>query len=147
DPFRPQAAPTAQVASSSNTDQGLNFEQAFQLSQSGDAKAFRQQADRVTQQMGLQARSYSAIGDWEDGAEHSVLSEIPHEVDEPTLRYVPAWHGLLGNQRAVLTFLPRNGGPDSVYEIHVPDTDAAKVRARLSQAGVPFRTIVPGKEG
>lgn len=135
------------IGASSNTEENLSFDEAFARVQSGDQKVFKEIADQMTRKMGLRGTSYSAVGDWEDGAEQSILTQIPDQVDMDTLRYVGAWQGLTGNQRAVLVFRPDHGGLDSVYQIQVPETDVAKVRAQLSRHGVQHRTLVPGRQG
>lgn len=138
---------SALVATSSNTDPDMSFDEALRKIQSGDHQVFKKITDQMAQQVGLHGKSYHAVGDWEDGAEQSVINEIPEPVDMDTLRYVGAWYGLMGNQRAVLVFKPEPHGLDSVYQVQVPETDISKVRARLSQYGIPYRTIVPGKKG
>jgi hypothetical protein len=143
----PPSDSKALVASSSNTEEEMGFDQAYRQATSGNQKAFVSMTDEQMAKIGLKGRAESAVGDWEDGAEHSVLRELAPDTDYETLKYAAAWHGLLGNQRAVLVFRPGHRGPDSTYSIDVPDTDVAEVRARLSAAGVPFRTIVPGKKG
>lgn len=136
--------PSALVASSSNTDRDLSFEQALQRSQSGDQKVFRQHFGGLVEQLGVKGQVHSAVGDWEDGAEHSVLGTFEPNTDAETLRYIAAWAGLLGNQRASLMFASDPHGVDSVYTVQVPQTDMRRLRADLSAAGVPFRTLVPG---
>jgi hypothetical protein len=133
------------VGTSGNQDTDLTFEQALHRSRSGDQKVFRQHLDGMIKQQGLKATSHTAIGDWEDGAEHSVLSQFDGTADRDRLKYLAAWSGLLGNQRSVLLFHPDPQGLDSSYDIKVPETDLMKVRQALSTAGVPFRTIIPGK--
>lgn len=140
-------ADEALIGASSNTEKEMSFDEAFKRVSSGDQAGFKQMASDMAAKVGLKARVDAAVGDWEDGAEHSVLTQIPDAVDMDTLRYVGAWQGLAGNQRSVLIFRPEQGGLDSVYTIQVPETDASKVRAQLSQFGVPYRTIVPDKKG
>jgi hypothetical protein len=138
---------SALVASSSNTEQDMSFDEAFKRSQSDESVSFRKIADGFMAQLGLEGKNDTAVGDWEDGAEHSLLTSLPPDVDIETLKYLGAWYGLTGNQRAVLVFRPEQRGLDSVYEVETPETDVQKVRQALSAAGVPYRTIVPSKKG
>ncbi len=123
-----------------------SFDQALQRSLSGDQKAFRQSLDQMAQQLGLPGKSASGIGDWETGAEHSTV-RFTKPADMDRLRYLAAWSGLTSNQKSVLVFNPAPSGLDSVYDIQVPDKDLRQVRQKLTQAGVPFRTLIPGKKG
>jgi hypothetical protein len=132
---------------SPNTEENLAFEDAYQRSQSSNQQAFRKITDHVLKQLGVKGQSYDAIGDWVDGAENSVMQEINDPSDPDTLRYASAWYGLLGNQKAVLIFHSLRDGPDSVYSMDVPESDITKVRQQLTTSGVPFRTIVPTKNG
>ena len=139
------APPQAAVFASGSTEEGLGFDQALKRASSGNQKAFLQMTDERMTQIGLKGRSVSAVGDWEDGAEHSVVREVGPETDFDTLKYAAAWYGLLGNQRSVLVFKPGQSGADSTYTVRVPETNVGKVREQLSAAGVPFRTLVPGR--
>lgn len=135
------------VASSSNIEQHLTFDQALQQARSGNHAQFKKLTDAVLGELGLPAQTYTGIGDWEDGAEPSVLQVLPGHTDPHSLRYAAAWHGLLGNQRSVLTFLPHPQGPDSTYDFTLPTGDLGQVRQLLSSHGVPFRTLVPDRQG
>ncbi len=135
------------TAHTGNVEEGLDFGSALKRAQSGNHKAFKEITDRVTAQLGLKGQSHVAVGDWEDGAEESILGVIKDPTDLDTLRYVAAWYGLLGNQRAVMVFSPHPQGLDSTYTIQVPETNLGKVRQQLSTHGVPFRTLVPGRNG
>lgn len=137
----------ATLAASANTDEGLSFESALNQMRSANQKAFKEIISKASHALGLKPHLEDAIGDWTDGAEHSVLQRIHEPIDERTSEYLAAWYGLLANQKSVLVFHPKHQGPDSTYEIDLPDTDLAKVRESLNQAGIPFRTIVPTRKG
>lgn len=148
----PEPSPEAQhrehlLAYSPNTDEGLTFEDAIARVRSGNQKAFKQIIKHVNEQIGLKAQLQDAIGDWSDGAENSVLQKIDEPIDPKTADYLAAWYGLLGNQKAVLSFTPSYNGEDSVYQIELPQTDMAQIRSQLDKAGIPFRTLVPSKKG
>jgi hypothetical protein len=145
--FTPEEPAQPRLAHSENTEKELTFDQALKRIKSGNHQAFKNITTNLLTQVGLNGHVTSAVGDWEDGAEQSLLTLLKDPTDEDTLRYVGAWYGLLGNQRAVLVFHPQRQGLDSVYTINVPDTNLASVRQQLSQAGIPFRTLVPQKKG
>src|SRR5262249_5490645 len=89
-----------------------------------------------------------AIGDWSDGAENSVAARLDEPVDPKKVHYMAAWMGLLGHQKSVLAFVPDQGGHDYLHEIQTSQTDLSFLRRRLSELGIPFRTLVPHhKEG
>jgi hypothetical protein len=50
--------------------------------------------------------------------------------------------GLLGHQKSVLAFQPGEG-PDTLHELQTSQTDLSFLRRRLSELGIPFRTLVP----
>jgi hypothetical protein len=150
-PRRPRSrrrdAEESKILVSSNVDQGLSFEQALRRAQSRGHDAFRKLTDQVVEQIGLRGKGLKAVGDWEDGAEPSLVNLLAGPPEPETLRYVGAWYGLLGYQRAVFLFRPSPQGPDSVYQIQVPETNVGTVRALASRHGIPFRTFVPGRKG
>lgn len=148
-------APTADIkpgdswsAYSPNVDEGLNFEQAYSRLGSQNQAAFRSIAADVLNSAGLKDYDlHDAVGDWSDGAENSVFQVIRKPPDPETSKYLAAWHGLLGNQKAVLHFAAGEKGPDSVYQIYIPDRPASELRKELDAYGIQFRTIVPKQHG
>jgi hypothetical protein len=132
---------------SPNVDEGLTFEQAYQRLRSPNQKAFRQISEDILQTAGVNDyKVYDAVGDWSDGAENSILHVLHNPPAPEVSRYLAAWHGLLGNQKAVLHFTAGEG-QDSVYQVFIPESSANKVRASLDQAGVGYRTVVPAGHG
>src|SRR5262249_53392456 len=127
------AAEGSIILASSNVDQDLTFEQALRRARSGGHDAFRKITDHVCEQIGLRGQSLKAVGDWEDGAEQSIVKLLAGPPDHETLKYVGAWYGLMGDQRAVFTFQPCRQGQDSVHQIQVPEADVGKVRALASR--------------
>lgn len=143
------ASPSSDFAFfSPNTEEGLTFEQAFARSRSSNQVAFRKLSSHILDTVGLhEHQAFDAIGDWSDGAENSVVQKIDGDPDPSQVEYAAAWYGLLGHQKVVLTFRADPQGPDAVYQIPVAETDTEKLRSQLSQAGIPFRTIVPSPRG
>jgi len=141
-PKRYAQQPTPQ-AQATKVDNDYSFNQAAERTRSEDLKAFKEEQNQLLKQLGLNVRSYEAVADWEDGAEPSVLNEIPHQADERLLEYAAAWQGLLGNQKSVLYFVPHPSGKDSTYTLDLQDTDLDRVRRHLNAHNIPYRTIVP----
>lgn len=135
------------IAVPPNVQEGMTFESALNQMRSANQKAFKEIIQKASQTIGIKPHLENAIGDWTDGAEHSVLQRIHEPIDSKTADYLAAWYGLLANQKSVLVFQPQHNGPDSTYEVDVPDSDLSAVRNNLDSSGVPFRTIVPTKKG
>lgn len=144
----PQRYSAQTIAASPNTEQGLDFDSSMQRLKSANQQAFKQVSKTILDQLGLKNHKiHDAIGDWVDGAENSVVHTIDDPVDYDTAKYASAWIGMLANQKAVLHFSEDDKGPDSMYEVHVPDTDPHNVRKALDAAQIPFRTLIPSKHG
>jgi len=87
---------------------------------------------------------YRALGSWSDGAEHSLLLRV--RVAEPTMRYLLSQLGRDTQQKSVLYFHPQAGGDASIYRLRIGrGLQLTEVVAILDQAGVEFRTLVPGR--
>jgi hypothetical protein len=151
----PMPAPTATKSSeeraaslfASPNVYDLTFDDAYKMSHSGQQKAFKGIVGNFLKQQGIKASTQDGIGDWSDGAENSVVQEF-HEPHPPErMEYIAAWYGLLGNQKAVLTFQPSRDGTDSMYTVEVPEHNIALLRKQMSEHGIPFRTIIPRANG
>jgi DNA topoisomerase-1 len=85
------------------------------------------------------------IGAWADGAEDSLLIEMPTS-DFAKARAAAAMEGWLADQKAVLVFQP--GGPNGQYfaKFNV-DGDVADIHDGLLQDGLEFHTLEPTRTG
>lgn len=147
-----QASPQGQLGNvsfmSGNTDTDLDFNSAVQRLRSSNQAVSKKMAGEIFKSIGANnVNLIDAVGDWQDGAENSLVSTVSDPVDPAQVQYAASWFGLATNQKAVLHFHEKPEGPDSVYEIDVPDPSMESVRQRLQASGVPFRTLVPGKQG
>lgn len=139
---------------SPNTDEGLSYEQAYARMGSTNQQNFKKMTADVFRSAGLtdeQVQSFDAIGDWNDGtyigAENSLVHVIKGKQDPNLTKYLASWYGLLANQKGVVHFYGDEEGPDSAYQIHIPDSDTQEIRKKLDKFGVAFRTIVPRGNG
>lgn len=139
---------------SPNTEEGLNLEQASQRLRSSNHQAWRKIAQDIVTSLGLhhQTRSHDAIGAWFDEtghhySENSLMHVIEGEHDPKVVQYLANWLGLLGNQKAVITFHSGKDGPDYLYQVHVPEHSAQKVVDSLKRHGIPYHTLVPNRRG
>jgi len=86
-----------------------------------------------------------AVGSWSDGAEHSVL--IRSTTDAATMRYITSVLGRNAQQKATLYFHSNSSGSADIYILR-PQARSRSIRSLsglLDQAGIEFRTLVPGK--
>lgn len=128
---------------SPNTRENLKIEDAIKGMNSPEETQLRMKALNLSCVVRSRIRAYKAVGTWSDGAEHSVLLRVYS--DAPTLRYLMSRMGREAQQKYVIYFYPKAGGPDDLYTLR-PGTRARNLVAlsnALEQAGVPFRTLVP----
>ena len=132
---------------SPNTSENLKFHQAIKGMNSREETALRLKAINLSCVVRSRVRAFRALGSWSDGAEHSVMLRV--KSDEATLRYLLARIGRDTQQKYVIYFLPQAEGPADLYTLR-PRAGARNLLAltnALERAGIPFRTLVPSKEG
>lgn len=142
DQFTPQ---TAFEFYSPNT-MDLDYDTARANLNTDNHKYYKDIAQDINKKLGINADMMDAIGDtskW--GADNSIVERINGEIDPELLTYAAAWKGLLGNQKAVLTFIPGQG-EDSLYMGIIPDEEH-NVRAVLDRFHIYDRTLTPTPEG
>lgn len=132
---------------SPNTD-NLDFSQAMTALTSQGHQNFRGIARQLMSKIGItKSQMLDAIGDAEDGSENSLVSLIHEPKSKDDINYLAAWLGMTGHQKNVLAFTPDSAGQDKLHEMFVGDTDLDHLRSSLTQHAIPFRTLVPGKQG
>ena len=132
---------------SPNTSENLKFHQAIKGMNSREETALRLKAINLSCVVRSRVRAFRALGSWNDGAEHSVMLRV--KSDEATLRYLLARIGRDTQQKYVIYFLPQAEGPADLYTLR-PRAGVRNLLAltnALERAGIPFRTLVPSKEG
>lgn len=132
---------------SPNTSENLKFHQAIKGMNSREESALRLKAINLSCVVRSRVQAYRALGSWSDGAEHSVMLRV--KSDEATLRYLLARMGRDNQQKYVIYFHPHTDGPADLYTLR-PRAGSHNLTAltnALEQAGIPFRTLVPAKEG
>jgi hypothetical protein len=132
---------------SPNTSENLKVQQAIKGMNSREESALRLKAINLSCVVRSRVRAFRALGSWSDGAEHSVMLRV--RSDEATLRYLLARMGRDTQQKYVIYFHPQPDGPADLYTLR-PRADTRNLLAlttALEQAGIPFRTLVPAKEG
>lgn len=124
---------------SPNVEEGMTYDEAYSVVHSDKQKAALDIATALSREEGLQGETFSAIGDWEDGAENSFVTDYG-EVAPPVLRRAAALHGRAFTQKAVLAFSPEEGN-DSLYDFTVKDSPKG-VRKVLQDNGITFRSLI-----
>ena len=130
---------------SPNVEENLNFDQALTASKSGNQLLYKRITDDIDSQLGYKNKSYTAIGDWSDGAENSIFNEIEKVNSFDELKYNAALKGKIGKQKSVIAFMVDNTGKDSLFQTVVKESDLDKLRSNLDEAGIQFRTLIPEK--
>ena len=127
---------------SPNTRENLKIQDAIKGMNSAEQSQLQMKALNLRCMVRSNIRTYKALGAWSDGAEHSLLLRV--QSDQPTLRYLMSRLGRDAQQKYVIYFYPQPGGPDDFYTLQVPTRDLVALSNALEQAGIPFRTLVPG---
>lgn len=130
---------------SPNTEENLSFEQAVQNLNSPQQQQAVSRAQFLINKVFGNGTVQSAIGDWKDGAENSVVVNVPGH-DKNALDFTLATLGKELNQKSVLSFVHDETGDDRIYTLHTTQ-DVQSVRKVLEDAGISFRTIVPEQGG
>ncbi|HKY45588.1 MAG TPA: hypothetical protein VJM50_21040 [Pyrinomonadaceae bacterium] len=127
---------------SPNTRENLKIEDAIKGMNSAEGSQLQMKAINLGCVVKSKIRTYRALGAWSDGAEHSILLRV--QSDPAALRYLMSRLGRDAQQKYVIYFYPQPGGPDDLYTLQVPTRDLVALSNALEQAGIPFRTLVPG---
>ena len=127
---------------SPNTRENLKIADAIKGMNSAEESQLQTKAINLTCVVRSKIRTYKALGAWSDGAEHSILLRV--QSDQATLRYLMSRLGRDAQQKYVIYFYPKRGGPDDFYTLQVRRRDLVALSNTLEQAGIPFRTLVPG---
>lgn len=132
---------------SPNVKEETDFKYASKMLHSSAHAAALRKSMEIDSRYNLRGKTYSAIGDWADGAEDSVVTKYDNVDSFDDLRKAAALKGLAWRQKAVIGFMADKNGPDSVYEINLASRDLKAIRRSLDEAGIQFRSLIPGRHG
>jgi hypothetical protein len=127
---------------SPNTRENLKIEDAIKRMNSAEETQLLTKASNLRCVVRSKIRTAKALGAWSDGAEPSILLRV--QSDQATLRYLMSRLGRDAQQKYVIYFYPKRGGPDDFYMLQVRRRDLVALSNALERAGIPFRTLVPG---
>lgn len=142
-----QVSPAGFEFVSPNIEEGTNLDFALKQLKSQDHARAKSISSDIDKTLGLDSVVHDAIGDWTDGSENSLFTEISGNVDFDTLRYSAVVKGKSSNQKGVIPFRIESGGADRIYRINVPTDDIVSIQNKLNEFGVRFRTFVKSKKG
>ncbi len=129
---------------SPNTRDNLKIEDAIKGMNSPEELQLQTKANNLSCVVRSKIHTAKALGAWSDGAEHSLMVRV--QSDQATLRYLMSRLGRDAQQKYVIYFYPKRGGPDDFYTLQVRRRDLVALSNALDQAGIPFRTLVPGSK-
>jgi hypothetical protein len=130
---------------SPNTREDLKLNEALTAMGSAEEAQVIQLANNMRCVVRTNVYAYRALGSWSDGAEHSVLIRV--RTKEPTVRYLLSRLGRDARQKSILYFQPQADGTATIYRLRFGKRLGPSAVARiLDQAGIAFRTLVPGRQ-
>ena len=128
---------------SPNEGENLSFDEAQANINTEEHRLFKSITDSIDEELDVKCINRNAVGDWEDGAENTIYSDVIDAKDYETLKYDAALKALIGNQKAVLIFAEedRDFAIDAVYTLKLP-IDVKSVRVKLDDIGILARTLL-----
>jgi hypothetical protein len=138
--------PTSFIFASENQRVGTDVKDVMKGMTSADVKRYEKIVQDILDENAVEHRSFRAMGDWTDGMESAVYTEVTNDVDYDKLRLVAAKMGLARQQKQVPVF-QAGKGRDKLYVMDLPAKDLADLRKVLTDNKIEYRTIVPRKDG
>lgn len=141
----PKPKPKGKLFASPNILEGMDFEGAIKGLSSIRQSQLMRASGEINANLKLKATDTAAIGAWSDGAENSVMTEIPNSTLDK-LRAVGAMKAALADQKAALIFQEDEKGEHALYSFAAKGTPEEIHQAALED-GLEFHTIVPTEGG
>lgn len=130
---------------SPNEEEYISFRRAKESINSPSHKLYKEITDEIDRELNIKTINLSAIGEWTDGVENTVFSDIDDADSYEILKYSAALKGLIGNQKAVLVFLAKEQQsqsiPDVLFSFSVKKT-ISETRKLLNRKGLLNRTLI-----
>ena len=126
---------------SPNVAEGMNLDQALGELKSPRHSVIKQGVSTLDQQHGIKSTVSSAIGDWKDGSENTLVSKIYSDIPDEQAQYNLAHKGLLANQKDVIDFKFSPQGKDEIFTINTAGKDSHLVKDVFEKNGVEFKTL------
>lgn len=123
----------------------LDFDGAHEGLKTERQAAMQEISGHINRVLDIDAKEYSIVGAWSDGAENSVLDVI-HKSDWDSMVLSAAMKGYLGDQKSVLVFQHREDG-EGVLSSFEAKGDLKEIHKGLLEDGIEFHTLVPSATG
>ncbi len=141
------AAPSATTFVSPNVGSGYNVAQGARRLGSVEQKTYMEISNKIDSMLGLESKSQAAVGAWSDGGENSMMNTYSPDADYEAVKASAAMKGLLGQQKAVVTFKEGDGGSRMHTMTGLKTTNPAKLSEALVAAGIPYHTLIKKDKG
>lgn len=128
---------------SPNVREDMTFTDAEKAVNSSEHQKAVSLTQDVLKKQGMKADLKSGVGDWEDGAEDSIIARVQGE-DFDQIKYTAAKLGSKLKQKAVIAFEEKEDGNDILHNIKA-SLGMAETRKVLTDNGIKFRTLVGDK--
>ena len=131
---------SGEIMVSPNTKEDMTFPQAVAEKDSPKHAEAVKMAKSIIEKQKMTAEMESGVGDWEDGAEDSIIMKVKGE-DFEQIKYTASKLGSKLQQKAVIAFEEKNNGTDILHKI-TSQLGMGEVRKVLTENGIKFRTLV-----
>jgi hypothetical protein len=140
----PAPAGPAYLLLSPNVDEHLDLAEARRRLGSAEHAHFRRLASHILDTLGAgRHQVHDALGEWQGGAENSLLILLDEPAERGALSCAAAWFGLIAQQKTVLAFHAEPGGPDALLTVEMPGRSLEEMRGLLDRHGLRDRTLLP----
>lgn len=131
---------SGEIMVSPNTKEDMTFPQAVAEKDSPKHAEAVKMAKSIIEKQKMTAEMESGVGDWEDGAEDSIIMKVKGQ-DFEQIKYTASKLGSKLQQKAVIAFEEKNNGTDILHKI-TSQLGMGEVRKVLTENGIKFRTLV-----
>ena len=131
---------SGEIMVSPNTKEDMTFPQAVAEKDSPKHAEAVKMAKDIVEKQKMTAEVESGVGDWEDGAEDSIIMKVKGE-DFDQIKYTASKLGSKLQQKAVIAFEEKENGNDILHKI-TSQLGMGEVRKVLTENGIKFRTLV-----
>jgi len=121
----------------------IGLDEAIKNIKSKELIQYHRSIAEVEVELGIKSMTTVAIGEWNTGAEATVMTTITEEVAYDKREYLAAIKGLLGTQEAILDFQINEEGLDNLYTINLNADlkNLPKIVKSLTERGIEHKTL------
>ena len=121
----------------------IGLDEAVKNIKSKETTQYHRSIAEVEVELGIKSMTTVAVGEWNTGAEATVMTTITEEVAYDKREYLAAIKGLLGKQEEVLDFEIDPEGSDNLYKINLDVNlkNLPELVKILSEEGIYHKTL------